>query len=206
MATPVVTNKWAGTFDCGGECRRKRLMGEDFSKKALERFRKDSSFVIRCKACVSATEKAERERAAVKKQKQQQQGQNQNEDSDSNESRKCSGKCCKVLSKSEFNRNQWSKGEGKSRCRTCVELAIQEESNNQSKSKEAKIEEARRKVDDAKKTGNAQRILAAESELAALEAEKVTGLKPVKMSTGGRGGRFGRRGGGGRGRGRGTRR
>ena len=42
----------------------------------------------------------------------------------------------------------------------------------QSKSKEAKIEEARRKVDDAKKTGNAQRILAAESELAALEAEK----------------------------------
>ena len=32
MSTPVVTNTWAGNFDCNF-CRRKRLMGEEFSKK-----------------------------------------------------------------------------------------------------------------------------------------------------------------------------
>ena len=69
------------------------------------------------------------------------------------------------------------------------------------KSKEEKISAARKKVDDAKRSGNAQQILAAESELAALEAEKVTGLKPIKLSAG-RGRARGR--GGGRCRGRGV--
>jgi hypothetical protein len=32
MATPVVTDKWAGNFDCT-VCRRKRLVGSEFSKK-----------------------------------------------------------------------------------------------------------------------------------------------------------------------------
>jgi hypothetical protein len=58
-------------------------------------------------------------------------------------------------------------------------------------------------VEEANASGNAQKIVVAESELAALEAEKVTGLKPVKMSAG-RGRGRGR--GGGRGRGTGGRR
>lgn len=32
MSTPVVTDKWAGNFDCSGPCRRKRLVGSEFSK------------------------------------------------------------------------------------------------------------------------------------------------------------------------------
>lgn len=32
MSTPVVTDKWAGTFDCG-TCKRKRLVAAEFSKK-----------------------------------------------------------------------------------------------------------------------------------------------------------------------------
>jgi hypothetical protein len=32
MSTPVTTDKWAGVFDCS-ICRRKRLVGAEFSKK-----------------------------------------------------------------------------------------------------------------------------------------------------------------------------
>lgn len=32
MSTPVVTDKWAGNFDCA-ICRRKRLTADEFSKK-----------------------------------------------------------------------------------------------------------------------------------------------------------------------------
>jgi hypothetical protein len=32
MSTPVITDRWAGNFDCDF-CRRKRLVGEEFSKK-----------------------------------------------------------------------------------------------------------------------------------------------------------------------------
>lgn len=171
MSTPVVTNNWAGSFDCG-TCRRKRLMGEEFSKKALERHRRDDA-PLKCKQCVAAAEKVEREKAAASRR-----GAAADEEGD--ESRKCSGKCSRVLSKSVFNRNQWSKGEGKSRCRDCVEQSVKDESAQQSKSKEDNIAAARKTVEEARASGNAQKIIAAECKLAALEAEKVTGLKPVK--------------------------
>ena len=190
MSTPVVTSKWAGTFACSGMCQRKQLMGEEFSKKALERYRKDGK-PLKCKQCVAADEQTERENAAKRKVV----------DDNSDETRRCAGKCERVLPKASFNRNQYSKGDGKSRCRDCVEQSVKDESANQAKSKEEKISAARKKVDDAKRSGNAQQILAAESELAALEAEKVTGLKPIKLSAG-RGRARGR--GGGRGRGRGV--
>jgi hypothetical protein len=197
MSTPVVTNKWAGTFECG-TCRRKRLMGEEFSKKALERHRKDGS-ALKCKPCVAAAEQAEREQAAARRLEQQTTA---TPDDDNEESRTCAGNCGKLLTKSAFNRNQWSKGETKSRCRECVEQAVQDESAQQQKSKDDKIAAARRKVEEANATGNAQKMVTAESELAALEAEQVTGLKPVKLSAGrGRG----RSRGAGRGRGRGGR-
>ncbi|KAL7545181.1 hypothetical protein ACHAWF_008536 [Thalassiosira exigua] len=192
MSTPVVTNRWAGTFDCG-TCGRKRLMGEEFSKKALERHRKNG-LPLKCKQCVSAAEQDEREKACSRRDAA---------NNDNNETRKCAGKCNKMLSQSAFNRNQWSKGEGKSRCRVCVEQSIKDESTHQTKSKEEKLITARKNVKDAKATGDAQRIIAAESELSALEAERVTGLKPVKLSSTGRGrgarsGRFGGRGRGGK--------
>jgi hypothetical protein len=88
----------------------------------------------------------------------------------------------------------------------CVEQAIRLESSQEKASKESAIHKARAKVEELKAASpsNPQAILKAEAELAALEAEKVTGLKPVKMS--GRGGRNGRsstgRGVGGRGSGR----
>ena len=41
---------------------------------------------------------------------------------------------------------------------------------------------ARQAVDDANRSGNSMAILKAESVLAALEGEKVTGLRPVRMN------------------------
>jgi hypothetical protein len=104
------------------------------------------------------------------------------------EKKTCAGPCHKILTKDSFNRNQWSKAEGKSRCRECVERSVQEESTQQKNSKDGKIEKARKKVKDLSlsKTATAREIVAAESELAAVEAEKVTGLKPIRL--GGRGG------------------
>jgi hypothetical protein len=185
-------------------------MGEEFSKKALERHRKDNG-ALKCKTCVAAAEQAERDQAAARRQEQQKQKQSSSsattpdDDDDANEeeSRMCAGKCGKECAKAAFNRNQWSKGETKSRCRECVEQAVQDESAEQQKSKDDKIVAARRKVEEANATGNAQSMVVAESELAALEAEQVTGLKPVKLAAGrGRG----RSRGAGRGRGRGGKR
>lgn len=184
MSIPVVTNQWAGNFDCVGPCRRKRLMAEAFSKKALEKYRNQirqpqaQPMILRCKLCVAESERLERDASAKKKAA--------SSSSEKEESRKC-GTCDKVLPQSAFNRNQWSKGEGKSRCRQCVEESIQKDAQNQNQSKTDQIAAVKQKVEQARKSGSASAILAAESELAAFEAEKVTGLKPVRM-TAGRGG------------------
>lgn len=170
-------------------------MGEEFSKRALERHRKDGA-PLKCKQCMAASEQAERETAQTRRKNL--------DDIDSNEEkRKCAGDCGRDLSQSFFNRNQWTKGHGKSRCIDCVDKAIQDEAALRNKSKAEKIAAATQRVEDAKSSGDTSKIVAAESVLAALEAEKVTGLKPVKLSSGrGRGrGRIGS----GRGRGRGPR-
>ena len=113
--------------------------------------------------------------------------------SNSNERQLLTCKSCQqALDASHCNKNQWSKGEGKARCRACVDKAIQEESQQKEQATAAKLQAAKEKVAQAQASGNATAILKAESELAALEAEKVTGLKPQRMG----------RGGGGRGRGR----
>ena len=210
MSTPVVTNQWAGNFDCEGPCRRKRLMAEEFSNKALEKYRKQirqpqgKPMILRCKQCVAEAERLEREAAAKKKEAQQTTSRPADDSNGKEEeSRECAA-CSKVLPHSTFNRNQWSKGDGKSRCRQCVEESIQNEAQQQSQSRSDQIVAAKEKVEQAKKSGSASAILAAESELAALEAEKVTGLKPVRMAAGGRGGNkapWKRGGGSGRGRG-----
>ena len=63
--------------------------------------------------------------------------------------------------------------------------------------KEAALEEARKALQQAEIGGNSVAVLKASAHLAALEGEKVTGLKPVVLGKGGR-----ERGGGGSWRGR----
>lgn len=203
MSTPVVTSKWAGNFDCT-VCRRKRLMAEEFSKSSLDKYRKTGQ-ALRCKDCTAKQEQEKRALARGKTGEERTTASSSTvtADDDRNEKdekRTCAGPCHKNLTQDSYNRNQWSKPEGKGRCRDCVERSIQEDSAQQKNSKDDKIEKARKKVQDLtlSKTATAQQIVAAESELAAVEAEKVTGLKPIRL--GGRGG-GNRRSGRGHGRG-----
>lgn len=140
---------------------------------------------MKCKACVAKGEEDERKAAALKQPA-----------SASNQTRTCAA-CSKALAFEAFNRNQWNKEDGHARCRSCVEDSLALEASQQQQSKDDAIRQAWEEVERAKASGKAQDILKAESVLSALEAEKVTGLKPVKM---------GRGRGSGRGRGRGGRR
>ena len=92
-----------------------------------------------------------------------------------------------------------SKGAGKQRCRECVEAAEQAASGQGAANQAAAIEEARRALQQAEIGGSAAATAGAAARLAALEAQKVTGLKPVVLGRGGRG--RGRGGGSWRGRG-----
>ena len=169
------------------------------SKKALERYRRDRSSSnpqIKCKQCVAAVEQAERDKAAARRKKEEESNNTSTNEEGNAEKRQCAGKCDSLLPKSAYNKNQWMKGENKSRCRKCVEQSIQDETSSQTKNKQDKITAAKLKVEEANKSKDAKLIAAAESELAALEAEKVTGLKPIKLSVG-----MGRKRRGGRGRG-----
>ena len=197
MSNPVVTDKWAGNFDCDF-CRRKRLMGNEFSKTALTKYRKHGGR-LKCKQCVQQTEEHERKVAGEKRHAQGSTDQDQQK-AEEDSTRECSN--CKVIKQySDYNRNQWNKGETKSRCRVCVEQSVQNETKQQTQLKESKLHQAKLNVEKAQQSGNVQAILKAESELSSLEAELVTGLKPIKLSSSGRGSRGG--GGGGRGRSRG---
>mmetsp|Transcript_41375 Transcript_41375/g.74588 ORF Transcript_41375/g.74588 Transcript_41375/m.74588 type:complete len:200 (-) Transcript_41375:2-601(-) len=193
LSTPVTTDKWAGIFDCS-VCRRKRLVGSEFSKKALERHRKTGS-TLKCKKCTSAQEEKERLEAAAKasaKAAATPSSNNNNNDNTTSEPVTCAA-CKESLPTSRFNRNQLSKKD-KARCRTCVEQSVEAEERALKSSKEDQLEEIKQKIKEANAKGNVQDQLKYESQLSALEAEHVTGLKPVTM--GGRGGRS-------RGRGRG---
>jgi hypothetical protein len=166
----------------------------------LDKYRKQGG-KLKCKQCVQRAEEEERQQAASKRAAAA--GHDQSTNNKIEEQRTCAG-CHKLLDLDSFNRNQWNKGEGKSKCRPCVEQAVVLDAEQSKASKQAKLEAAREKVLQATGSGNAQAILKAESELSALEAEQVTGLKPVKMGRGGGRGRKGRSTtgrGGGRGRG-----
>uniref|UniRef100_A0A6U3ZVH3 Stc1 domain-containing protein n=1 Tax=Ditylum brightwellii TaxID=49249 RepID=A0A6U3ZVH3_9STRA len=194
MSTPVVTEKWAGQFDCtGGTCRRKRLVGSEFSKKALERYRKTGG-PLKCKQCVAAVEQAERKASAAKAAAATT-ATSLSSGSEGGKTKTICASCKQSLpSLSSFNKNQLSKGEGKARCRSCVEKSIADEAKASSNSKQEQINDAKERLRVAKgrEKPDPKEILAAESQIAALEAEHVTGLKPVKLGRGrGRGGRWG---------------
>ena len=195
MSTPVVTDKWAGSFDCS-VCRRKRLVGSEFSKKALERHRQTQA-ALKCKRCVAAQEAKEREAAAARRTDKDSGG-----PAVSNACHTCAS-CKKSLPAADFNRNQLAKKE-KARCRDCVEKAVQEEESSRKSSKEEEIANLKQEIEKMSVRGTAAQKVKLESQLSALEAEHVTGLKPIRMSAAGRGSwrsRAGRgRGGSGRGR------
>jgi hypothetical protein len=119
---------------------------------------------------------------------------------DANETRTCA-LCQQELAAVCYNKSQWNKGAGSSRCKTCVDLAVAQEADAAETARAAKMAAARQAVDDANRSGNSLAILKAESVLAALEGEKVTGLRPVRMNQ--RGAGRGRSGRGGRAAGRG---
>ena len=167
-------------------------MAEEFSRTALEKYRKHGT-PLRCKHCVAWAEQREREAAAAKRQDA-----TAADASNISEMRVCAS-CQTSKSATEYNKNEWNKGEGVGRCRACVERSVADEKTASEAAKSAKLEAAAADVQKAKASGNAAAILKAESVLSALQAEKVTGLKPVRMNRGGGGRRSAR----GRGRGSG---
>ena len=211
------SSQWSGNFDCSGPCKRKRLLGEDFSKKALEKYRRDGK-ALKCKQCVAAAEAAER-KAAQDRAKAAGVGEgdagagagagaSDAKNDDASQPPVTCVACSKSLQPSSYNRNQLSKPPGKARCRSCVEEAVAKEAEGVASSKKERLEKAQKDLEDAKRRNDTKAIIAAESVVAALEAEVVTGLKPVVLGKGrGRGGRWssGRGGQGGRGRGQGRR-
>lgn len=151
--------------------------------QAIMRHRKDGG-PLKCKRCVQAVEEAERKAATEKRVASAIAGSSD----DPTEIRKCTI-CKEGLAYSAYNKNQWNKGEGKSKCRSCVEKALAREASEQKASKDEKLEAARSSLKLAEASGNTPAILKAGSIVAALEAEKVTGLKPIRMGRGGGRGR-----------------
>jgi len=145
----------------------------------LERFRKNGG-PLKCKQCTKAQEEKERQAAALKK--------------PSNSSGPPSEPVTCSLDPSFFNRNQLSKGSS-ARCRSCVEKAIQKEESDRKSRKVTQMTEIRRKISEMDAKGDTWSKVRYESELSALEAEHVTGLKPISMKSGrgrGRGASFSR--------------
>ena len=224
MSTPVVTEKWAGTYDCS-VCRRKRLTASEFSKKAIEKHRKEPEAPMKCKSCVEEAAQKERDAAASKAASSAAVAGSSSADAGATE-HECSA-CKKSLPAAAFSRSNLSKGPGKQRCSECVAEAEKANVNAGDKAYNEKLAAAKAAAAKAEATGTAAEKLAtsrervemgptggpqrdlsivtalstlpprAGSKVAAIEAERVTGLKPVVLGRGGRGrhgGRFGRGG------------
>ena len=189
---------WAGNFDCF-ECGRKRLTAQDFSKAQAEKRRKDENAKISCKNCVSAKQEKERADAAARVADA---GPKETlaAGDDADAEHVCSS-CNVPRPASAYSRTQIMKGPTKQRCSECVakaEAAATAANGAGGEAHQAKLKEARAAAAKAEASGSAAEKLKASSQVAALEAELVTGLKPIKLgSTRGRG-----RGGSWRGRGR----
>ncbi|KAJ1619760.1 hypothetical protein T492DRAFT_1083288 [Pavlovales sp. CCMP2436] len=179
--------QWAGNFDCA-ECRRKRLVGAEFSKSALEKHRRDPTAAMRCKTCVEAAAAAERG-AAAERQRQAPLTAVGDEDAVV-----CSA-CARAHAPAAFNRSQLSKGVDKQRCQECVANAEKNAAGESKGRYAARLAEAKLAMQEAEASGSALQKCATASAYAAMQAECVTGLKPIKLGA--------LRGGRGRGRGRG---
>ena len=166
--------------------------------KALEKYRKTGG-PLKCKQCVQAVETAEREAAARRKLSEAAAtAAAGNSGGDHTIETLVCAKCQTSLSSDRYNKTQWNKGPGQSKCRPCVEASLVAEQAQQAQGKADKLAAAKERL--AAATTMAERVTA-ESEVAALEAQKVTGLQPVRLGRGRGGSGRGRGGGSGRGRG-----
>lgn len=148
---------------------------------------------MKCITCVATAEAQEREAAAARRKEQQASQPSSAETgataAEDEEKRECTA-CKQELGLSAYNRNQWTKGPGKSRCRSCVEAAVQAETAQHQQSKADAISQARADLDKAQLTpADTLGIVKAAAKLSALEAEQVTGLKPKIIRRPMRGGR-----------------
>mmetsp|Transcript_2500 Transcript_2500/g.4177 ORF Transcript_2500/g.4177 Transcript_2500/m.4177 type:complete len:162 (-) Transcript_2500:25-510(-) len=123
MASP----QWAGTFECKGPCGRKRLPASEFSKKMVEKSRKEPNAPLKCKECVEAA--AEAERAAATKRRTEAEkaspapGDGSSASGEQPLLNECAN-CKKGLPASSFSRAQLTqKGPGKQRCAECLNAA-----------------------------------------------------------------------------------
>lgn len=171
MATPVTTTKWAGQYDCS-TCHRKRLMATEFSRKRLDKFRQNPSMLLKCQSCVQ--EQQQQERAASSRVSTTL--------VETNEMTRTCAACQADRPSRAYNRNQWNKKD--SRCRSCVELAEATAAQQLLQSKETKFQQAQKTLQEARVSGDSKRMVQAESVLAALEAERITGLKPTRVRRG----------------------
>lgn len=175
---------WAGNYECA-TCGRTRLLGEEFSKAALEKHRRDPTAAMRCKSCAAGAAEAERLAAA--------QRQGATSPSAAQPLERCA-QCARALPASSFNRSQLSKGADKQRCQECVALAEKAALSEGDERYAARLAAARAAMQHAEAAGTPRDKLATASAFAAIEAEKVTGLKPVKMGSAVGRGRVGGRG------------
>ncbi|CAM9535587.1 unnamed protein product [Choristocarpus tenellus] len=188
----AVRGSWAGDYPCCA-CRRKRLTAKDFSGKQLDKLRAGKLKLeeLRCKICITSAQEAERARA-----------------SEVRGTVEGNPLVCSVCLKEKlprfFSNTQARKPDASRKCKDCsanMEMAEMQASEVARGARMRDAQEAVARADKISKgaTGAAARLKAASAECA-LEAEKVTGMRPI-MGAGLRGRGGGR--GSWRGRGRG---
>jgi hypothetical protein len=107
---------------------------------------------LKCKTCVATAEAQEREAAAARR-NEKPQSEAATTAAGDEEKRECTA-CQQELSLSAYNRNQWSKGPGKSRCRSCVETAVEAEATQHDQSKTDAIKQAWADLEKAEQTSS----------------------------------------------------
>lgn len=193
-----------GEYACTGPCGGKRLIADKFSKSSLTNHKLHNK-PLRCKQCIAEAQKQEQgvsatgvEDAKVSVESSESTNSSGDPGGECSTVHPCSA-CSKSLPASSFNRNQLNKGEGKQRCKECVQIAEMAAATAVEEGKATKLAQAeeRLRLAEAASPKNTAEVLAAASALAALEAQAVTGMTPATRRGGG-----GKGGGGGRGRGR----
>lgn len=164
-------------------------MAAEFSRNSMDGFRRQNK-PLRCKECISKAQQAEIiSRVEIvshscfdlsPKEKEDDESSSKIGKEERSERVQCS-QCFLELHFDAFNKTQLRKGENKRRCKDCVTLAGTAEKTAVTYAKAAKMKAAQERVANAEKCGSAAEQLQAAAALSALQAEMVTGLKPVKL-------------------------
>eukprot|EP00955_Chlamydomonas_euryale_P033788 349632-Chlamydomonas_euryale.AAC.46 len=187
----MVAGGWAGNFDCS-KCGRKRLEASAFSKKMIEKRTKDPEASLRCKSCIEEASQKERDQAAERAAARAAGADDAGSSGNADKAAYTCAACEQELGAASFSAKQLAKGATKQRCRSCVEVAEAAEAGAGEARRVARLAEAAESLRAAEAVGDKAAVLAASSRVAAIEAEGVTGLRPVVLGRGRRGGRAGR--------------